>query len=36
LSWLPFVLARPLELHQSYSLGHTYCMHVHKMNIMYA
>jgi hypothetical protein len=36
LSWLPFVLTRPLKLHQSYSVRHTYCMHVHKMNIMYA
>jgi hypothetical protein len=27
-------LARPIELQQSHALWYTYCMHMHKMNIM--
>jgi hypothetical protein len=29
-------LARPVELQQRYALWYTYCMHMHKMNIMEA
>jgi hypothetical protein len=36
LSWLLHLLAGSFKFHQRYSLGHTYCMHVHKMSLMYA
>jgi hypothetical protein len=36
LSWLLHLVAGSFELHEYHSLQYTYCMHVHKMNIMYA
>jgi hypothetical protein len=36
LSWLLYLLAGSLELYEYYSLLYTYCMHMHRVNIMYA
>jgi hypothetical protein len=32
--WWLFLRTGSLELEQGYSLRHTYCMHMHKINIM--
>jgi hypothetical protein len=32
--WLLLLLARLLEFHQCYSFRYTYCMYMHKINIM--